>query len=191
MKLFSRQLLSWFVFLSLTTFSILLSTYIYQSWQMSQLAYRNHSSIIYKPSQILGVGDEQNFESAAVKRVLDGDTVELFDGRKVRYIGVDTPETNHPDKDQQCYAREATEKNKQLVAGKTVKLQKDVSETDRYGRLLRYVWVDDQLINLVMVKEGYAFARSYPPDITKQSEFKNAEREAKALSKGLWSNCDY
>lgn len=87
-----------------------------------------------------------------------------------------------------CYGKEASEINKQLVEGKTVELEKDVSETDRYGRLLRYVWLDSVLINEYLVREGYAVSSSYPPDIKYQSIFLQAEELARNEKKGLWSN---
>jgi micrococcal nuclease len=128
-------------------------------------------------------------DSAVVKRVIDGDTIELESGQIVRYIGIDTPETIHPLKGQECFGREATQRNRELVEGKVVRLEKDVNETDRYGRLLRYVWVEDQLINLQLVEEGYALARSYPPDIAKQDLLRQAEAQAQELNLGLWASC--
>ncbi len=76
-------------------------------------------------------------DEAFVTRVVDGDTIEIEGGQKVRYIGIDTPETKHPRKPAQCFGHEAYEQNKKLVEGRVVKLERDVSETDRYGRLLR------------------------------------------------------
>lgn len=140
-------------------------------------------------SQVLGEVDDTGFERVFVSRVVDGDTIELQDGRKVRYIGVDTPETKHPSKKQECFGQEASEFNKQLVEGKVVQLEKDVSETDRYGRLLRYVWLDGEIVNQKLVEEGYAFARSYPPDVAKQELFQKAEQEAREHDLGLWGVC--
>lgn len=125
---------------------------------------------------------------AKVERVVDGDTITLETGETVRYIGIDTPETVHRKKSVMCYGKEASEINKQLVEGKTVELEKDVSETDRYGRLLRYVWLDSVLINEYLVREGYAVSSSYPPDIKYQSIFLQAEELARNEKKGLWSN---
>ncbi len=129
-------------------------------------------------------------EMAAVKRVVDGDTIELTDGRTLRYIGIDTPESKKPNTSVQCFALAASARNKELVEGKTVRLVNDVSETDRYKRLLRYVYVDDQLVNEVLVREGYAFARSYPPDIALQEQLRAAETKAREESKGLWGSCN-
>ncbi len=126
-----------------------------------------------------------------VVRVVDGDTIEvLIDGRKktVRYIGIDTPETVHPSKPVECFGVEASNKNKELVVGKKVRLAKDVSETDKYGRLLRYVYVDDTFVNLTLVQEGYANALSYPPDVAFNEEFRKAEQEAREDRRGLWGS---
>lgn len=122
-----------------------------------------------------------------VTRVVDGDTIEIEGGQKVRYIGVDTPEstTQH-----ECFGREASNENKKLVEGKLVKLVKDVSETDRYGRLLRYVYVDDTFVNDYLVKNGYANAASFPPDVRYQEKFTNSEQEAREKEVGLWTLCD-
>lgn len=190
MNWFSKQRLSWLTFVGFTLFLMLASLFAYQNLPKSLPALLAEPLQLIEPSPyVLGTQDQPGWEVAQVKRIVDGDTVELIDGRKVRYIGVDTPETKDPFQEPQCFGLEASEQNKQLVEGKTVRLEKDVSETDRYGRLLRYVWVDDQLINLILVKNGFAFASSYPPDIAKQTEFRNAEREARAAGLGLWSSC--
>jgi len=119
-------------------------------------------------------------QKVKVARVIDGDTIELEGGQKVRYIGIDTPEKNV------CYYTEATGKNKDLVEGKEVFLEKDVSETDRYGRLLRYVWKGDTFVNERLVSEGYAKASTYPPDVKHQELFTNAEKSAREANRGLW-----
>lgn len=129
-------------------------------------------------------------EYIKVKRVIDGDTIELENGERLRYIGIDTPELYDPRKPVQCFAEEASQKNKELVEGKLIKFYKDVSERDKYQRLLGYVYLEDgTFVNLEMVKQGYAFSYSYPPDISKQDEFLQAEKEAREKNLGLWSNC--
>lgn len=128
-------------------------------------------------------------EVALVARVVDGDTIVLADERRVRYIGVDTPETKAPNTPVQCFGEEAFEYNHQLVAGKYVELEKDVNDTDRYGRLLRYVYIDGAMVNLTLVEEGYAVARSYPPDIAHQDALREAEQRARQAEAGLWSSC--
>ena len=124
-------------------------------------------------------------EIAVVTRVVDGDTIELSDGRKVRYIGVDTPEL----KGQKCFAEEATEKNRELVEGKTIQMKKDVSETDRYKRLLRYIYVDSLFVNEYLAREGYALQATFPPDVKYVELFGKAVEEARVKNKGLWKSC--
>ena len=127
---------------------------------------------------------------AEVTRVIDGDTIEVnIEGHlyKVRYIGIDTPETVHPAKPVEYFGKEASEKNRELVEGKTVRLEKDVSETDKYGRLLRYVWVDDVMANAELVRLGYAQVSTYPPDVKYQALFLQLQREAEEAGLGLWA----
>jgi micrococcal nuclease len=124
-----------------------------------------------------------------VTRVIDGDTIEIEGGQHVRYIGINTPETVDPRKPVECYGVEASNRNKQLVEGKLVRLEKDVSETDQYGRLLRYVYVDNVFVNLILVQEGFAYSSAYPPDVKYQGEFTDAERMARENNKGLWGGC--
>ncbi len=131
----------------------------------------------------------QSAELAIVKRVVDGDTIELSDGRKVRYIGVDTPELHHPTKAVQCFGKEAMEKNRELVEGKTISMRKDVSETDRYKRLLRYIWVGDIFVNEYLAREGFAYQATFPPDVAYVELFRKAVEEARLNNRGLWSSC--
>jgi len=124
-----------------------------------------------------------------VTRVVDGDTIDVSIAGttyRVRYIGIDTPETVDPRRPVGCYGHEASERNRQLVDGKTVELEKDVSETDDFGRLLRYVWVDGEMANAVLVREGYAVASTYPPDVRYQELFLSLQREARDAGRGLW-----
>lgn len=128
-------------------------------------------------------------ESIQVARVIDGDTIELKNGNKVRYIGIDTPETSDPRTGIQCFGREAYERNRQLVENAYITLEKDVSETDRYGRLLRYVYKDGVMVNELLVKEGFARSSSYPPDVAHQDLFRTAEAAARVEGVGLWGTC--
>jgi micrococcal nuclease len=104
----------------------------------------------------------------------------------VRYIGVDTPETVDPRRPVGCFGREASERNRQLVEGKTVALEKDISETDDFGRLLRYIWADGEMVNATLVREGYAVASTYPPDVKYQELFRSLQRQAMDAGLGLW-----
>ncbi len=144
---------------------------------------------IFNTSTSSSVLAETTSTSETVKRVIDGDTIELGSGKRVRYIGIDTPETVDPRKPIQCFGREAAEENKRLVDGKTVRLEKDISEVDRYGRLLRYVYVDDAMVNEELVKNGFAYSSSFPPDIKYQDRFQLAQREAQENNRGLWGGC--
>lgn len=148
-------------------------------------------NIITGPSpEVFGDKSGENTK-AIVKRVIDGDTIELDNGKKLRYIGIDTPERIPSS----CFAAEAAGKNEELVLGKEVRLEKDVSETDRYGRLLRYVYVrnsvsgEEVFVNENLVREGYATAVTYPPDVKYTDLFRQADKEARENKRGLWDKC--
>lgn len=128
---------------------------------------------------------------ALVTRVVDGDTIDvLIDGEefRVRYIGIDTPETVDPRRPVGCFGVEASQRNHDLVEGMTVGLEKDVSETDRFGRLLRYVWVGNEMVNAALVAEGYATASAFPPDVEYSERFVELQREAREAGLGLWGD---
>jgi endonuclease YncB( thermonuclease family) len=117
-----------------------------------------------------------------VQRIIDGDTFELTDGNRVRLIGIDALEAGGT-----C-STEATQQLTSLIAGETVYLEKDVSETDIDGRLLRYVYVNGVFVNLELVYYGYAYAVSYPPDIAYASQLADAEEDAITNERGcLWA----
>ena len=129
-------------------------------------------------------------EVAEVQKVIDGDTIILADGRKVRYIGIDAPETGRGlNGKKECYADEATKQNKALVFGKKVRLLSDQSDRDKYNRLLRYVYVEDVLINEKLVEYGAAIAKRYEPNVRYQGKLQNAQKQAKEQKNGLWSKC--
>lgn len=124
-------------------------------------------------------------ELLKVTKVIDGDTIVLENGAVIRYIGIDTPEIKK--NRSECFGHEAKETNKKLVLEKVVRLEKDVSETDKYNRLLRYVWVGDIFVNEYLVRQGYAHAVTYPPDVKYQELFRQAEKEARENNRGLWN----
>jgi micrococcal nuclease len=134
-------------------------------------------------------------EEATLVRVVDGDTIRVIVGgveERVRYIGMDTPELNTTSKaTPEPYAQAATEANARLLVGGRLVLEKDVSERDRYGRLLRDVWIERDgawmLVNLELVAEGYAQVATYPPDVKYVDELLAAQRSARAAGVGLWS----
>lgn len=124
----------------------------------------------------------------------DGDTITVnMNGalETVRMVGVDTPETQHPERPVECYGREAADYTKSLIANQRVRLQADPLDTnrDRYGRLLRYVYLpDNTLVQQKLLTEGYGLAYTFFP-FTKTLEFTNYEQLAKHAGKGLWSAC--
>jgi micrococcal nuclease len=153
------------------------------------------------PEKVLGntkvTINTQKETGTVVKRVVDGDTIELTSGQKVRFIGVNTPETHHPTKGLECYGKEAEAYTRQLLEGKQVRLEKDVSETDRYGRLLRYIYLVPEsstsaelFVNKHLVEEGYALVDTFPPDVKYIDVFLEAQRLARENNKGLWSACE-
>jgi len=125
-----------------------------------------------------------------VTRVIDGDTIEVdIDGTiyKVRYIGLDAPELDDERPEFCALAQEATRLNRELVEGKTVRLEKDISETDKYERLLRYVYVDGIFVNAELVRQGLAWAEVYEPDTKYQDYLEELETEAEQADKGIWA----
>ncbi len=144
--------------------------------------------------------------AATVTRVVDGDTVVVSIGGqeyKLRYIGVDTPETVDPRRPVGCFGKEASARNRELVEGQSVGLEKDVSETDDFGRLLRYVWLDAststgggpasgggsgraEMVNARLIEEGYAQAATYPPDVKYATLFASLQAQARDAGRGLW-----
>ena len=119
-------------------------------------------------------------EQALVIRVIDGDTIELENGSRVRYLGIDTPETGEP------YYSEATARNKELVEGKVVYLQKGKRDRDEYNRLLRYVYIDGVFVNAELVAQGFATAYIFDPDERYSQVLVQLEQYAKLRQRGLW-----
>jgi micrococcal nuclease len=129
-----------------------------------------------------------------VIRIVDGDTIHvLLNGtdERLRYIGMDTPEDVKPGTPVERMSLQAAAENSRLVAGKTVVLEKDVSERDRFGRLLRYVWLHAgdgwTMVGLQLVVEGYAQVATFPPDVRYADLFVAAERVARERHLGLWA----
>jgi micrococcal nuclease len=134
-------------------------------------------------------------EEALVTSVADGDTIRVSIGTRdyrVRYIGIDAPELDRAGQPAESFARESLAANRELVKDQTVTLEKDVSETDRFGRLLRYVWLQDGgswlMVNAQLVRLGFAHAGTYPPDVKYTDVLRRAEQEARDSSAGLWAD---
>lgn len=144
------------------------------------------------------------FEEAKVVRVIDGDTFVIDRGQgqeKVRCILVDTPETKHPKKGIEYFGKEASAFTTNSLSGKTIYLQKDVSETDRYNRLLRYIWIErpssneptneeirSKCFNAILLSGGYAQVTTFPPDVKYVDLFRQIQREAREANAGLWGD---
>jgi micrococcal nuclease len=134
---------------------------------------------------------------AQVLRVVDGDTIQVrLDGggvERVRYIGIDTPESVKPDTPVQCYAKKASHYNASLVDGRAVTLRLDAEQRDRYGRLLAYVYTSPPsptFVNRVLVARGYARTLTIPPNVAHADEFARLARRARQADVGLWRACE-
>lgn len=125
--------------------------------------------------------------STTVKSVIDGDTFRTADGSLVRLIGIDAPEKDGPYTTAEYFNAETTRRVISLIEGNTVYLQQDISNTDRYDRLLRYVYLQDGTqLNHLLVAEGYARAVQYPPDVTFAAQLDEAQVHARRLKLGIW-----
>jgi micrococcal nuclease len=142
-------------------------------------------------------GPQGPTERAVVVRVVDGDTIVVRIGsreERVRYIGLDAPEIANADTGTaaECGGDAARSVNERLMAGEDVVLERDVSDRDRFGRLLRHAWLDGgawRLIGLELVEAGAADARSYAPDTTRDGDLAAAERRARDRDAGIWDDC--
>jgi len=151
---------------------------------------------VAQETNALGERDVRQMERVHVARVIDGDTIEIETGEHVRFIGVDTPETVHPKKSVQCFGKEASNKTKALLEGKDIYMEKDVSETDRYGRLLRYLYLPNPdapeeviFVNEYLIEQGYGTVITYPPDVKYHDQLVDAQRVAQKEERGLWEKC--
>jgi micrococcal nuclease len=134
-------------------------------------------------------------QTARVLRVVDGDTILVtVHGAKerVRYIGMDTPETVKPGAPVGCFGKKASAENKRLVAGRDVRLVADAEARDRYGRMLAYVYraSDGLFVNAELVRHGYATPLSIAPNVRYAARFRTLARAARRDGRGLWSACE-
>lgn len=125
-----------------------------------------------------------------VTRIIDGDTFVVEGDITVRMIGIDTPELRPKNADtSECFSIEATDRARALLENTHVTLKRDVSNTDKYGRILRYVFIDDTFVNALLVEEGYARARAYRPDTSRQADLADAQKRAQQNMRGMWREC--
>ena len=141
-----------------------------------------------------GGGGRGDASVGRVVKVVDGDTIHVQVGavrEKVRYIGIDTPETKDPRRPMQCFGQKASQFNERLVGGERVRLVRDIEERDRFGRLLAYVYRarDGLFVNAELARLGYAKPLSIPPDVRFAERFATLAREARDHDRGLWSAC--
>ena len=120
-------------------------------------------------------------ENFLVTKVVDGDTVVIGGGITVRLIGIDAPERGN------CFFEQSKNELEEQILGKEIGLEKDVSETDKYGRLLRYIWVGDSMVNEELVRNGVATVSTFPPDVKYQEKFLASQQEARENKRGLWA----
>lgn len=125
-----------------------------------------------------------------VTRVVDGDTIVVDlagDQKKVRLIGVDTPESVHPDESRNVpYGKVAAEFTRSKLSGRFVYLEYDVEPTDQYGRLLAYIWIDDTMFNKTLLREGHAKLATYPPNVKYVDDFTMLQTKAREEGRGVW-----
>ena len=140
----------------------------------------------------LGVHDgDGGGRTVRVTRVVDGDTIVVSGGERVRYIGIDTPESVKPGTPVQCFAEAAATRNRELVSGQRVRLLGDVEAQDRFGRTLAYVYrvSDDAFVNAVLVRQGFARTLTIPPNVRHAADLERLAGQARRAGRGLWSRC--
>ena len=163
------------------TVTIIMDSIPYLKYRVNQLEKENEDlkqKILELENKI---GEQKTYY---VKRVIDGDTIELEDGTKIRYIGINAPEKG------QNFYEEATQRNRELVEGKEVRLEYDVQKFDQYGRTLAYVFVGNIFVNLQLVKEGLAVIYTVPPNVKYTDQLYQAEQYAKEHELGIWKKSE-
>ena len=172
------------------------------------VACSSHSVLLTRQAPATFAQEPGGYEEATVRRVVDGDTIDvLITGRvvgpgagltqigrtyRVRLLGIDTPETVKPGTPVQCYGHQASAATGALLEDRKVRLVKDVEETDQYDRLLRYVYFGDEMANARLVANGYAYVLTYPPNVRHAELFVSLARQARSGGVGLWASdsCD-
>jgi micrococcal nuclease len=148
---------------------------------------KNSGTPLFSPAKTYEINGAST--TGTVKRVIDGDTIELTNGEIIRYIGMNAPEIESPETKPQCFGEEAKNANRKLVEGKKVEMVRDVEDRDVYGRSLRYVFVNGIFVNEELTRLGYAFTLTILPNNHFVTVFKKAESDAKNQKLGLWLKC--
>lgn len=151
---------------------------------------RHYSDRSRPDSQVLKI--KPGYQYYPVKKVYDGDTVELTDGRKIRLLGVDTPEVRHRSNPAQPGGDEAREWLRRKLENRSVRLVTDEEKTDKYGRVLAHLFTDgNDHINLQLVAQGFAHLSVYPPNLLFVGELQKAEQKAEDSKSGIWGRAQY
>jgi micrococcal nuclease len=153
--------------------------------------HRRYDSLKFVPAlllaSVLSVGAQ---ELVRVKQVVDGDTIILESGERVRLLGINAPEVNNPKKPVEPFGKEAAEFTQRMVEGKLVRLEFDphVSKQDKYSRIFAYVFLEDgTFLNAEIIRQGYGFAVRNSPSLKYEHEFFQLELEARKKGRGLWA----
>lgn len=172
---------------------LILLVFFLISYAFEQLSSQTKDTSFPTPtSAVLGVHSD-----ATVVKVVDGDTIDILKNNnkeRIRLLGINTPETVDPRKSVQCFGEQASNKAKELLENKSIKMESDPTQgdKDKYGRLLRYIYLENgTFVNLVLIQEGFAYEYTYDTPYKFQKEFKAAQKNAEAQKKGLWGieNC--
>jgi micrococcal nuclease len=160
-------------------------------WSLAALAYvMAMAAVSPTVRQRLGVHRESappDGELALVTGVVDGDTIAVDPGGPVRVLGLDAPETGNPHMEgAQPLGQAASSRLSEIAHGRTVVLERDVTDRDHYGRRLRHVWCDERLVAEVLIGEGLAHAMSIPPNTRYSARLRAAEDDARSRGVGLW-----
>ena len=175
---------------------------------VSVVACSQHQVVLTEQAPATFAEEPGGYETAIVTDTIDGDTIEVEitgdadgpgsgdaavgRGYTVRLTGIDTPESVKPNSPVECFGRESSLAAEVLLLGAEVRLVKDVEEADRFGRLLRYVYVGEEMANARLVVNGYASAYTYPPNVRHSDLFVALQRKARDEGRGLWApdTCD-
>lgn len=176
-----RGLTAYVLSIAFLTFSIFLT---------SNTTPIKHNVLSPSPSpMVLSASTEDTKVTSVVTKVIDGDTFKIASGETVRLIGINAPEISNGSRKNECFSIKAKEYLQNLVLNKEVTLEKDISNTDSFGRILRYAYLKDLFINEDLVKNGYAQAINYQPDTKYETTLQKAQSNAFLSQTGIWKEC--
>ena len=180
---------SGYILIILVLFVVILIKYDFDVSKVEEEFKYKNSSMEDTTESIANIEKNGKYE---VLRVIDGDTIQIsYNGikEKLRLIGIDTPESVHPDESRNVeFGKTASDYTKSKLEGKEVSLEFDVQERDKYGRLLAYVYLDGIMFNKTLLKEGYAKLSTYPPNVKYVEEFTKIQEKARENKVGIWND---